>query len=120
MICLRRNQGTLVEGEAGWCQGLINCAKTGQQAAGRKPALVSSLLCTFLPSESNKTFIHIIYPRVKKKTNKPKAVQLSPQFPIIPLEDSVLIFFFFFPLNQKRLPWGITKRSIGRGSLKEP
>ena len=106
-----------MEGEARWCQGLINCAETGQQAAGRKPALVSSLLCTFFPSESNKAFIHIICPRVKK--NKTKEVQLSPQFPITPLEDSVLIFFFFFSLNQKRLPRGITKRSTGRGSLKE-
>lgn len=65
-----------MEGEARWCQDLINCAETGQQAAGRKPALVSSLLCTFLPSESNKAFIHIICPRVKKKKTKPK-----PSFP---------------------------------------
>lgn len=65
-----------MEREARWCQGLINCTETGQQAAGRKPVLVSSLLCTFLPSESNKAFTHIIYPRVKNKTK-----QKQPSFP---------------------------------------
>ena len=68
-----------MEGEARWCQGLINCAETEQQAAGRKPALVSSLLCTFFPSESNKAFIHIICPRVKKnKTKKSSFPRNSP------------------------------------------